>query len=125
MAQTVNQRIDRAKEILRTGRHAAMATVNSDGSPHNTPFRFLRDKDFKHIFWGSCPDSQHSQNVLRTGKVFVVMYDLVEGGGLYIEADNVRVLARHEMGEAIKIHNDEYARTEGRPPVPIDYYCED
>lgn len=127
MAQTIQQRIDRAKEILLTARHAAMATVNAEGSPHNTPFRFLHDKELKHIYWGSHPDSKHSRNVMRTGQIFVVLYDLRKSGGLYIEADNVRVLQRHEpeMKRAIKIHNSEYKKVEGRPPIPVDYYCDD
>jgi len=127
MAQNKKEQIRRAKQILATARHAAMATVNKDGSPHNTPFRFLHDREFKHIYWGSHPDSMHSKNVMRNRKVFVVLYDLFESGGLYIEAANVRVLQRNEpeMRRALSVHNHEYARVEKRPPVPMDYYCED
>ena len=30
--------IIKARELLQTTRHAAMATINVDGTPHNTPF---------------------------------------------------------------------------------------
>lgn len=59
--------IDRAKELLRTVRHAAMATVNADGTPHNTPFFLILDPELKRVYFGSHPHSVHSQNVVRTG----------------------------------------------------------
>jgi predicted pyridoxine 5'-phosphate oxidase superfamily flavin-nucleotide-binding protein len=35
--QTIRQRIERARELLHTVRHVALATVNEDGSLHNAP----------------------------------------------------------------------------------------
>lgn len=31
------ERVKRAQELLVTAKHVAIATVNADGSPHNTP----------------------------------------------------------------------------------------
>lgn len=56
------------KELVFTTRHAAMATVNDDGLPHNTPYFLMYDENLKHLYWGSHVDSQHSQNILRTGR---------------------------------------------------------
>ena len=71
--QHIRERIDRAKELLATGRHGAMATVNADGSPHNTPFYLILDDTLEHIYFGSHPQSVHTQNVIRTGDMFIVV----------------------------------------------------
>jgi hypothetical protein len=98
-----------------------MATVNEDGSPHNTPYFFMRDDSLEHLYWGSHPDSQHSQNVARTGQIFVVLYDALERGGLYIEADDGHVAEGEELETALAVHNALRAK-EGREPLPISYY---
>jgi hypothetical protein len=32
---------ERAERLLNTVRYAAMATINQDGPPHNTPFHYI------------------------------------------------------------------------------------
>lgn len=79
------ERIERAKELLHTVRHAALATVNQDGSPHNSPVFSTFDEEL-NFYWASNPAAQHSQNVARDGRVFVVLFDSVgKGGGLYVK----------------------------------------
>ncbi len=79
-------RLGRARELLETARHAALATVNDDGLPHNSPVFMAFDEQLRAI-WASNPQAQHSQNVVRSGQVFIVLFDaLGEGGGLYIRA---------------------------------------
>ncbi len=120
MTDTINQ-IDRVKELLIKARHASMATVNDDGSPHNTPFMFLFDEDLKNIYWSSHPDSEHSKNLLRTGKAFIVIYDAIERGGLYIKVEEVQLLKGEELRIALNIHNK--ARLErGQDPLTFSYY---
>ncbi|MDO8452041.1 MAG: pyridoxamine 5'-phosphate oxidase family protein, partial [bacterium] len=81
------EHIKQAKEILKKIKYACMATVNKDGTPHNSPLVFLYENNLEYIFWGSHPESQHSQNVLRTGQVFFVAFDSVNGSaGVYIQA---------------------------------------
>ena len=76
-------RIARAKELLATVRHGVIATVNQDGSPHNSPVFMAFDADH-NAYWASNPDAVHSQNIARTGQVFIVIFDSVgAGGGLY------------------------------------------
>jgi len=113
--------VTRAKQLLTTIRHAAMATVNADGSPHNTPYFFMHSPDLQYLFWGSHPQSQHSQNVARTGQIFVVLYDAQEHGGLYIRADDAHIAEGKELQIALTAHNKRRA-AEGKDPLPIEYY---
>lgn len=115
------ERIKRAQELLSTVNHAAMATVNEDGSPHNTPYFFMISSDLKLLYWGSHPDSQHSKNISRTGELFVVLYDAIESGGLYIKAEQGRVCDENELEAALEVHNAR--RTiRGKTPLSRSYY---
>jgi hypothetical protein len=113
--------ITRAKELLSTARHAAMATVNEDGSPHNTPYRFLYDERLERVYWGSHPESQHSKNILRTGQLFIVVYDAAIGGGLYIRAEQGHVVEDDELDVALAVHNL-FRTREGKQPLERLYY---
>jgi hypothetical protein len=124
MQTTIEQRIDRAKELLQTVVHATMATVNEDGSPHNTPFMFLHDADLSHIYWGSHPDSQHSKNATRTGQIFVVLYDAIERGGLYIRANDAHMVTGAGLEIALDVHNA-VRQSRGRGLLPLSYYSGD
>jgi hypothetical protein len=117
----MGEKIERAKHLLNTVRHAAMATVNEDGSPHNTPYFFMCSPDLRYLYWGSHPQSQHSQNVLRTGQLFVVLYDAIERGGLFIRADEGHPVEGEELERALEVHNARRI-AEGSQPLSIDYY---
>src|ERR1044072_2670429 len=108
MNENLKKNILKAKALWDTCRHAAMATVNADDSPHNTPFRFMHDSEFKYIYWASFLDAIYSQNILRTDKVFVVLYDVLDvtKGGLYMSAEDVRVLEGDEMAKVLAINNE-------------------
>jgi hypothetical protein len=123
MDEDLKKSIIKAKNLWNTARHAAMATVNADGSPHNTPFRFMRDPEFKFLYWASYPEAVHSQNILRTGNVFVVIYDAieVEKGGLYISAENGHTLEGGELIKALAINNDLRSK-EGKNQLDSKYY---
>lgn len=111
----------RAKQLLQTARHAAMATVNEDNTPHNTPYRFLIDDTLECLYWSSHPESQHSQNIAQTGEIFVVLYEADKGGGLYIKANQAHELQDTELETALEIHN-KYRVREGKQPLPVEYY---
>lgn len=97
-------RLARAKELLQTVKHAALATVNADGSPHNSPVFMAFDEQLRG-FWASDPLAQHSQNIARTHQVFMVLFDAVgKGGGLYIRA-TARQLDETELPQALKVFN--------------------
>lgn len=117
----MNQQIARAIQLLKETRHAAMATVNADGSPHNTPYFFMYDDSLQHLYWGSHPGSQHSKNVARTGQIFVALYDGNQLGGLYIQAKNAHITEGEEFTAALAAHNAARARI-GKDPLPREYY---
>src|SRR6266536_301064 len=121
MEQRVKERIARAKELLNTAKHAAMATVNADGTPHNSPFYLIVDETLEHIYFGSHPEPLHSQNVMRTEQMFVVVYDMIERGGLYMRAVNGRQLAGEELARGLAIHNQKRAR-DNKEPLLQSYY---
>ncbi len=121
MDQDLEQKIKRAKELLTTSRHLSIATVNEDGSPHNSPVRFLYDVTLEHIYWGSHPESMHSKNVVRTGKIFAALFDRVERGGLYIQGEEAHELEGGELEAALKIHN-EFRLKEGARSLELSYY---
>ncbi len=121
MQKTIEEQIARAKQLLKDARHASMATVNQDGSPHNTPFMFMYDEKLKHVYWGSHPESEHSKNILRTGQIFVVLYDAIERGGLYMKATDAHPLDGVELDKALAIHN-KLREARGQDFLPLSYY---
>lgn len=112
----LQDRVARAKELLKTVRHAAMATVNEDGSPHNTPYFFACSADVRRLFWRSLPDTLHSGNIERTGQLFVVLYHAAENSdGLYLQATRGRQATPGELDEVIMRFNT--ARKAANMPV--------
>ena len=123
MDEKIVARIKRAKELLATARHAAMATVNADGSPHNTPYFLMFVDDLSRFYWGSHPDSQHSNNIARTGQAFIVIYDMIERGGVYIKLEQAHATEGDELKTALAVHNKHRAK-EGKEPLLLQYYLE-
>lgn len=116
-----DERIERAKWLLQHVRHAAMATVNSDGTPHNTPYFFVASDDLKELYWGGHPGSLHSQNLMRDGNVFVVLYEADKGGGLYVRCQHAREATDNELDRALAALNKRRALF-GKEPLRKDYY---
>jgi len=121
MKEDLENKIKRAKELLKTSRHISIATVNEDGSPHNSPVLLIYDPKLEYIYWGSHPESLHSKNIIRTGQIFAALYDRIERGGLYIKAENARILEGEELLKGLAIHNEFRAR-EGFEPLELAYY---
>jgi general stress protein 26 len=119
MSENLKAGIIAAKELLRSMRFVSVATVNEDGSPHNSPLFFIPDPNLEYFYWGSHPESLHSINVLRTGKLFAVIYD--ERGGLYIEAENGHILEGEDLEKALEVHNSVRARY-NKKPLTLEYY---
>lgn len=119
----VQGRIERAKWLLANVKHGAMSTVNSDGSPHNTPYFFMASTDLTKLYWGSHPNSEHSQNILRTGQLYVVLYEANESGGLYIRASRGRIAEGEELTFALGRHNQLRGERYDKYPLPLEYYA--
>jgi hypothetical protein len=124
MNDNLQAKIVRAKELITTSRHISLATVNEDGSPHNSPVRFLYDSKLEHIYWGSHPEAMHSKNITRTGQIFAVIFDRKERGGVYLKADDAHELSGKELEEALNIHNSFRAK-EGSGALELSYYTGD
>ena len=114
-------KINRAKELIYTSRHISLATTNADGSPHNSPVRFFYDEKLENIYWGSNIEALHSQNILRTGQIFGVLFDRIEFGGVYIKCEGGHILDGKELEVGLEITNS--ARTkEGQQKIDLDSY---
>lgn len=97
-------RLAKIKETLQRVRHIALATVNEDGSPHNSVVFAAWDSS-GHLIWSSHTDTQHSRNIARDGQVFIVLFDSVEkGGGLYITA-HAQQVADKELPDVLAAFN--------------------
>ncbi len=116
------EHIDQIKEVLNRVHYASMATVNEDGSPHNSPLVFLYDQSLKYCYWGSHPNSQHSQNIVRTGQAFFTVFDSIAGSvGVYIQAVDAKVAVGKELPEALQIHN-RFREKANKKALDISYY---
>jgi general stress protein 26 len=105
--QEHQEQIELARKLLKTVRHAAYATVNEDGTPHNSPLFLIYNEDLTKLYIGSYSESLHVKNMLRTGRVLAVIYDsFVKGqGGIYITGVNARECEGDELVEALRVHN--------------------
>ena len=103
-----------AKTILKTVKYATLATVTPEGSPWNTPVRFVCD-DALNFYWFSNKGSTHSQNIRANGKVFVVIYDSTVpegyGKGLYLQATARELEDRDEIWASRMLVDEAVRRT--------------
>lgn len=101
---TLHERI-RVKELLQTVLHVPVATVNDDGSPLSSPVFAAFDEKLR-MYWASNIDAQHSANIRRDARVFLVLFDSMEhGGGLYIEAQAHEIADENELKKAVGVVN--------------------
>lgn len=107
------------KELLNTSRYITYATVNEDGSPHNSPLFFIPSKSLNRLYIGTHPDSLHAQNMIRTGQAFGVIFNTTSG--LYFKLDNCHEAKDEELDEALKAHNDTRAQL-GKTSLEKSYY---
>ncbi len=117
------RQIELAKNLLKTVRHAAYATMNEDCTPHNSPLMLIYNEDLSKLYIGSYTESLHTKNMLRTGETFVVLYDsFTKGqGGVYITGVNAHECEGDELVEALRVHNSFRAKYNSKP-IDIEYY---
>ena len=114
-------KMNRAKELIYTSRHISLATTNTDGSPHNSPVKFLHDEKLENIYWDSNIEALHSENILRTGQIFAVLFDRMENGGVYIKCEGGHILDGKELEVGLEITNSSRIK-EGKEKINLDYY---
>ncbi len=66
-------------------------------------------------------EALHSQNILRTGQIFAVLFDRIEYGGVYIRCESGHVLEGRELEVGLGIVNSSRAK-EGQQKITLDYY---
>jgi Pyridoxamine 5'-phosphate oxidase len=124
--QAHQKQVELAQGLLKTVRHAAYATINEDGTPHNSPLMLIYNEDLTRLYIGSYSDSLHVKNLLRTGKTFAVIFDSFtkDQGGVYITGINPEECTGDNLIEALRVHN--VVRTQrGSQPIDIGYYQND
>ena len=93
------------KELLRICKHIAVATVNEDCSPHNTPLFYAVNEELTKIYFASRAESLHTINFVRDGRAFAALYDSNEfNGGLYLTITNGRKVYDDDMKEAVEVY---------------------
>lgn len=113
------KRIEQVRRTIANSKIVPIATVSPGGVPHNSPVFLAFDADFNAI-WSSDPASQHSQNIERTGQVFLAVFDSANsvGGGLYIEAQASEIPVQDpDFLPALKVYAE--AKKIADAPVPI------
>lgn len=116
------QRLARAQELLKVVRHMNLGTVNADGSPHGSPV-FMAYDERLNFYWASSMQSQHSQNIARSGQVFITIFDSVgKGGGLYIQA-TASELSGDKFTQGLQAYN-KIRQNFGREPLPASHYTQ-
>jgi hypothetical protein len=117
------EQIRRARKLLKTVRHASYATVNEDGTPHNSPLMLIYNDDLTKLYIGTFTEALHTKNLVRTGATFVVLYDSFRSGqgGVYITGVNAHECKGDELVEALRVHNATRERY-GYPPLDLSYY---
>ena len=114
-------KLKRAKELIHTSKHISLATTNANGSPHNSPVKFYFDEKLENIYWSSNVEALHSQNILRTGQIFAVIFDRIEFGGVYIKCENGHILDGKELEVGLEITNS-IRTNDGQEKISLDYY---
>lgn len=119
----LHDKIARARQLLAEIHHVSISTVNEDGSPHQSPV-FMAFDDELNGYWSSHPDSLHSRNITRGGRVFFVVFDSKEGhGGLFVEASARQLKGREqaELGyQALKRLKEQFYGTMGNIDMYLD-----
>lgn len=83
--------------------------------------KFLYDEKLENIYWGSNIEALHSQNILRTGQIFAVLFDRIEFGGVYIKCEGGNILDGKELEVGLEIANSSRVK-EGEQKITSDYY---
>ncbi len=105
--------VQRAKEIIEKILYITIATVSTSGEPWNAPVVGAYDKDY-NFYWGSYRNSQHSQNVRDTGRVYLVIYDSTvpvgTGEGVYIKASAQELTDPKDVEAAHQVLQSRYPK---------------
>ncbi len=65
---------DVARAILDDNSYVVLATADAGGTPWASPVWFAQE-DYRHLYWVSAPDSQHSMNIAARPSIAMVVFD--------------------------------------------------
>ena len=106
MNMDINQR---ARDITQKTIYITIATACEDGSPWNTPVYAAFDDQY-NFFWISTPAAQHSKNIERDSRIFVVVFDSSQaegtGEGVYMQGKAFVLEDPEEIVHAIPFYYD-------------------
>ena len=95
------------KNILSAVRYATISTVDEQGKAWAAPVRYVFDEK-NTLYWWSPINSQHSQNIERSGEVYITIFNSTapegEGLGLYIRA-NAKQVPNDKLDKIIELYN--------------------
>lgn len=117
---------DIAADILKANSYCVLATVCKNGAPWAVPVHFVYDS--QNIYWLSQDETVHSENIMRDGRVFFVIYDSHqsgapgERGAVYISTRAIK-LSGDEAMMARDIYADRYPDENERKLVEWSVYC--
>jgi nitroimidazol reductase NimA-like FMN-containing flavoprotein (pyridoxamine 5'-phosphate oxidase superfamily) len=105
----------KARSIIKRNEYAILATVDTQGLPWNAPVYFAYDK-YYNLYWGSHKDSQHAQNVMANGRIFVCIFNSTmppgSGEGVYIQGRCTELADAEQIALARRLIQDR------RNPIP-------
>jgi uncharacterized protein YhbP (UPF0306 family) len=106
------------ERILNNTLYLILSTVCDDGAPWGTPVHFAYDEHY--VYWLSHTETQHSRNIARDSRVFIVVFDSRQNSGSSEERGAVYISTRAELldGEdalnAREVYSDRYPDDNGR-----------
>lgn len=113
--------MSKAKETIEKILYITIATVDENGQPWNTPVYSAYDTHY-NFYWASWEGAQHSKNIERNPKAFLVIYDSTvpegTGFGVYIQAKAKKLVDKTEIKEAL---SHLYSRKNKEPRKPEEF----
>lgn len=95
-----------------------LSTVCDNGTPWGTPLHFAYDEQY--VYWFSHIETQHSKNIARDSRTFIVVFDsrqnpesMEERGAVYIST-RAELLDGEDALNAREVYSDRYPDDNGR-----------
>ena len=92
-----------AREVLDGVRYVVLGTIDPDGRPRTSPVFFV-PHGCTDLYWVSNPDSHHSANLTRDGRVAGVVFDSTVVPGPGTRAVYVDGHAREIPADELELH---------------------
>jgi nitroimidazol reductase NimA-like FMN-containing flavoprotein (pyridoxamine 5'-phosphate oxidase superfamily) len=102
---------EKAKQILTSIKYVAIATVDANNQPWNTPVAAFHFDDDYTLYWASWQDNQHSKNIRNNKQVFISVFDSTPPdeptSGVYIQAEAQELTNEAHVMKAAEVFGDD------------------